>query len=200
MAGYARDIGGPALAGRLTSLTVAKMAQRLSRYTWNDHKTSLYDVSSTRAYAVDHLDRRGGGIGTMQLWPPKGRREMPDDQSILDGPVEQLGPHRSVHWGANICTPLAKGVAVASSTPSTSPFGRGHVGKARPDAARRCARYRQTATATCQVTRSLFPPDDSVRQFMPDGRRSNWTGAGRYCWTTSIFRMCVSFTGQPKRP
>ncbi len=51
----------------------------------------LYQLGyATGATLNDNRIDIDGGIGTLFVYASKGRRELPDDQVWLDGPVEQL--------------------------------------------------------------------------------------------------------------
>ena len=109
MLDHARTVGGPALraltfhqrAGLLKQLGLRLRADKdelyaLSRRTGATDRDSAFDVD--------------GGFGTLLSYASKGRRELPDDTTVLDGPVEPLGKGgRFV--GQHLYTPL-RGVAV----------------------------------------------------------------------------------------
>ncbi|MGY1620799.1 phenylacetic acid degradation bifunctional protein PaaZ [Geodermatophilus sp. SYSU D00965] len=109
MLDHARTVGGPALreltfhqrAGLLKQLGLKLMAGKdefyaLSRRTGATDRDSAVDVD--------------GGFGTLLSYASKGRRELPDDTVVLDGPVEPLG-RRGTFAGQHLYTPL-RGVAV----------------------------------------------------------------------------------------
>jgi oxepin-CoA hydrolase/3-oxo-5,6-dehydrosuberyl-CoA semialdehyde dehydrogenase len=57
-----------------------------------EHKQALYDLSfATGATSRDAAVDVDGGIGTLLSFASRGRRELPDSNVWLDGPVEQLG-------------------------------------------------------------------------------------------------------------
>ena len=93
-----------------------------------------------------------GGIGTMQVYAAKGRREMPDDQVYLDGPVEQLG-RAGQFMGRHICTPL-QGVAVHINAFNFPVWGM--LEKLAPTLLAGVPAIVKPATATCQVTEACF--------------------------------------------
>src|SRR5215210_5475583 len=87
---HARTVGGRALraltfhqrAALLKQLGLRLMADKdefyaLSRRTGATDRDSAFDVD--------------GGFGTLLSYASKGRRELPDDTVVLDGPVEPLG-------------------------------------------------------------------------------------------------------------
>mgnify|MGYP003627569025 FL=1 len=151
MLSYGRDVGGPALR-ELTFHERAKMLKALALYL-NDHKQSLYELSfDTGGTLADHKIDVDGGIGTMQVYAAKGRREMPDDHVYLDGPPEQLG--RSGQFiGRHICTPL-QGVAVHINAFNFPVWGM--LEKLAPTLLAGVAAVVKPATATCQVTEACF--------------------------------------------
>lgn len=106
---FAKSRGGPALRA-MGFHDRARMLKALALHL-SDHKEELYDLSfHTGATQRDHLIDIDGGITTMLVIASKGRREMPDGQVYLDGPVERLS-REGTFLGQHICTPL-HGVAV----------------------------------------------------------------------------------------
>jgi oxepin-CoA hydrolase/3-oxo-5,6-dehydrosuberyl-CoA semialdehyde dehydrogenase len=109
MVDHARSVGGPALralnfqerAAILKQVALALMADTadfaaLSRRTGATDRDTAVDVD--------------GGIGTMLAYASRGRRELPADTILLDGPPEQLGK-QGTFVGQHVFTPL-RGVAV----------------------------------------------------------------------------------------
>ncbi len=151
MLSFARDVGGPALR-KLTFHDRAKMLKALAAYL-KDHKQSLYELSfDTGGTQSDHMIDVDGGIGTMQVYAAKGRREMPDDQVFLDGPPEQLG-RAGQFMGRHICTPL-QGVAVHINAFNFPVWGM--LEKLAPTLLAGMPAIVKPATATCQVTEACF--------------------------------------------
>ena len=79
----------------------------------NTHKEQLFELSflagSTRSDSWVDID---GGIGTLFAFASKGRRELPDGFTYLDGDVEQLS-RNGTFVGQHICTPkLGVGVHI----------------------------------------------------------------------------------------
>ena len=106
---YARRTGGPRLRA-LTFHQRAGMLKELALYL-NERKASLYELSfETGATRADHFFDVDGGIGTLFSFASKGRRELPDERFVLDGPVEPLS-RNGTFLGRHILTPL-QGVAV----------------------------------------------------------------------------------------
>jgi oxepin-CoA hydrolase / 3-oxo-5,6-dehydrosuberyl-CoA semialdehyde dehydrogenase len=151
MLSFAHDVGGPALR-KLTFHDRAKMLKALAAYL-KDHKQSLYDLSfNTGGTQSDHMIDVDGGIGTMQVYAAKGRREMPDDQLFLDGPPEQLG-RSGQFMGRHICTPL-QGVAVHINAFNFPVWGM--LEKLAPTLLAGVPAIVKPATATCYVTEACF--------------------------------------------
>ncbi|MBQ0803280.1 MAG: phenylacetic acid degradation bifunctional protein PaaZ [Sulfitobacter sp.] len=151
MLAYAHDVGGPALR-KLTFHDRAKMLKALATYL-KEHKQSLYDLSfDTGGTKSDHMIDVDGGIGTMQVYAAKGRREMPDDQVFLDGPPEQLG-RSGQFMGRHICTPL-QGVAVHINAFNFPVWGM--LEKLAPTLLAGVPAIVKPATATCYVTEACF--------------------------------------------
>lgn len=109
MVAHARTVGGPALreltfhqrAGLLKALGLHLMAAR-DEFGALSHRTGATD----RDNAVD-ID---GGIGTLLSYASQGRRELPDDVLLLEGPPTPLG-RRGTFLGQHVYTSL-HGVAV----------------------------------------------------------------------------------------
>ena len=90
MVDHARRLGGTALRA-MSFHERAKLLKAVALHL-NAHKQALYEASfATGATAKDHLFDIDGGIGTLFVYASKGRRELPDDQILTDGPLEQLG-------------------------------------------------------------------------------------------------------------
>ena len=109
MADYARTIGGPALRA-MTFHQRAAMLKALAQAVL-DRKEELYALSAhTGATRADGWVDIEGGAGTLFAYASKGRRELPNDTVLLDGPTEMLSK-RGTFVGQHIFTPL-QGVAV----------------------------------------------------------------------------------------
>ena len=109
MLNHARKVGGPALRA-MNFHDRARMLKALATHL-NAHKQALYDLSfATGATQKDHLIDIDGGIGATFVFASNGRREMPEGQVYLDGPVEQLS-RKGSFMGRHICVPK-QGVAV----------------------------------------------------------------------------------------
>ncbi len=147
MLAHAREVGGPALR-KLTFHDRARMLKALALHL-REQRQVLYDLSyDTGATLSDHKIDVDGGIGTMQVFAAKGRREMPDGKVYLDGPPEQLG--RDGHFmGRHICTPL-QGVAVHINAFNFPVWGM--LEKLAPTLLAGVPAIVKPATATCYVT------------------------------------------------
>lgn len=100
---YARTSGGPALRA-MTFHDRARSLKQLAGYL-GEHKQQLYDLGllagATKSDSWIDVD---GGIGTLFVYASKGRRELPDSRTYLDGDVELLSRNGSF-IGQHICTP-----------------------------------------------------------------------------------------------
>ena len=109
MVDHAREAGGPNLRA-LTFLQRAALLRQLAVYL-NERREPLYALSfETGATKRDHLIDVDGGIGTLFAYASRGRRELPDEKFVLDGPVESLS-RGGTFVGRHILTPL-QGVAL----------------------------------------------------------------------------------------
>lgn len=106
---FAKKQGGKALTA-MGFHDRAKMIKAVALYLM-EKKEPLYDLSyHTGATKSDSMIDIDGGIQTMLVFASKGRREMPDGQIYVDGPIEELSRDGSFK-GIHIATPL-QGVAV----------------------------------------------------------------------------------------
>ena len=106
---YARGTGGPALR-ELTFPERAAILKQLAGHL-REHRDDLYAVSKrTGATLGDSKFDVDGGIGVLFSYASKGRRELPDDTVLVDGPVEPLGKGGQF-VGQHVLTPL-RGAAV----------------------------------------------------------------------------------------
>jgi oxepin-CoA hydrolase/3-oxo-5,6-dehydrosuberyl-CoA semialdehyde dehydrogenase len=109
MHNHARTVGGPALraltfhqrAAMLKALAQAIMARKEELYELS------YETGATRADGWIDIE---GGAGTLFAYASKGRRELPNDTILIDGPVEGLSK-RGTFVGQHVLTPL-QGCAV----------------------------------------------------------------------------------------
>jgi oxepin-CoA hydrolase / 3-oxo-5,6-dehydrosuberyl-CoA semialdehyde dehydrogenase len=106
---YARTVGGP----RLRELTFHQRALMLKALAvhLNDCKKELYALSTqTGATKADSWIDIDGGIATMFVYSSKGRRELPNDKVLVDGPAEVIS-RQGTFTGQHIFVPR-RGVAV----------------------------------------------------------------------------------------
>lgn len=109
VAAHARYKGLPALR-RLTFQGRAALLKKLAQYL-GEHKAALYELSfQTGATKRDSAIDIDGGIGTLFAYAGMGRRELPDSNMLLDGPL--LGLSRQGSFvGRHIETPM-DGIAI----------------------------------------------------------------------------------------
>ncbi|HEY1614208.1 MAG TPA: phenylacetic acid degradation bifunctional protein PaaZ [Rhizomicrobium sp.] len=106
---HARDTGGPALRG-LTFHQRARMLKSLAEAIMA-RKDELYELSyHTGATKADGWIDIEGGAGTLFAYSSRGRRELPNETFLVEGPVEPLSK-RGTFVGQHILTPL-QGAAV----------------------------------------------------------------------------------------
>ncbi len=109
MTTYARTVGGPALRG-LTFHERAELLKAIALYL-TDRKEPLYALAGdTGATKTDNLIDIDGGIGTLFAYASRGRRELPSERFVVEGPTEALSKG-GTFAGVHIMTPL-EGVAV----------------------------------------------------------------------------------------
>ncbi len=90
MVEHARRVGGPALRA-LNFHERATLLKELATHL-SGLKDEMYALSTrTGATRRDSLVDIDGGIGTVFSFASKGKRELPYDTVVLDGPLEQLG-------------------------------------------------------------------------------------------------------------
>jgi len=106
---HGRRVGGPALR-ELTFHQRGALLKALAGHL-REHRDELYAVSArTGATLGDSRFDIDGGIGVLQGFASKARRELPNDTVYVDGDVEPLSTG-ATFVGQHICTPL-RGVAV----------------------------------------------------------------------------------------
>jgi oxepin-CoA hydrolase/3-oxo-5,6-dehydrosuberyl-CoA semialdehyde dehydrogenase len=109
MVQFAKQVGGP----RLRAMSFHERAAMLKALAvdLNEHKKSFYPLSTaTGATRSDSWVDIDGGISTVFVFSSKGRRELPNDHVLVDGPAEQISK-LGTFTGQHIYTPL-QGVAV----------------------------------------------------------------------------------------
>jgi oxepin-CoA hydrolase/3-oxo-5,6-dehydrosuberyl-CoA semialdehyde dehydrogenase len=106
---YGRTVGGPALR-ELTFHQRAAILKQLASHL-RERRPELYALSTrTGATLADSKFDVDGGIGVLNGYASKGRRELPDDTILVEGDAEQLGKGGQF-LGQHILTPR-RGVAV----------------------------------------------------------------------------------------
>jgi oxepin-CoA hydrolase/3-oxo-5,6-dehydrosuberyl-CoA semialdehyde dehydrogenase len=106
---YGRATGGPALR-ELNFHERAAILKALGLFL-REHREDLYAVSKrTGATLGDSKFDVDGGFGVLLSYASKGRRELPADTVLVDGPVEPLG-RGGLCVGQHVLAPL-RGVAV----------------------------------------------------------------------------------------
>jgi oxepin-CoA hydrolase/3-oxo-5,6-dehydrosuberyl-CoA semialdehyde dehydrogenase len=106
---HGRRVGGPALRA-LTFHQRAGLLKALAGHL-RERRDDLYAVSArTGATLGDSRFDVDGGIGVLQAYASKGRRELPNDTVYVDGAVEQLS-RGGTFLGQHVATSL-RGVAV----------------------------------------------------------------------------------------
>ncbi|MER7502550.1 phenylacetic acid degradation bifunctional protein PaaZ [Nonomuraea pusilla] len=106
---YGRRVGGQALR-ELTFHQRAAMLKALALHL-REHREELYALSArTGATPADSRIDVDGGIGVLLSYASKGKRELPNDTVLVEGPVEPLGKG-GTFAAQHVCTPL-RGVAV----------------------------------------------------------------------------------------
>jgi oxepin-CoA hydrolase/3-oxo-5,6-dehydrosuberyl-CoA semialdehyde dehydrogenase len=109
MAEHARKTGGPALRA-MTFHDRARLLRALAEAVMA-RKEELYELSfQTGATRTDSWIDIEGGSGTLYAYSSKGRRELPNDRFLIDGPTEAISK-RGTFVGQHVFTPL-QGVAV----------------------------------------------------------------------------------------
>jgi oxepin-CoA hydrolase / 3-oxo-5,6-dehydrosuberyl-CoA semialdehyde dehydrogenase len=151
MVRHARASGGPALRRR-TFRERAEMLKRLGAYL-TERKELLYELSfDTGATRGDGFFDVDGGIGTLFSYASKGRRELPDEHFVLDGPLEPLSK-RGTFAARHVMTPLA-GVAVQVNAFNFPCWGM--LEKLAPAILAGMPAIVKPATATAYVAEALF--------------------------------------------
>ncbi|SEE67682.1 oxepin-CoA hydrolase / 3-oxo-5,6-dehydrosuberyl-CoA semialdehyde dehydrogenase [Rhizobiales bacterium GAS188] len=106
---HGREIGGPAL--RKMSFHERALALKALGQALTAAKEEFYALSTaTGATRTDSWIDIEGGIGTLLSYASKGRRELPNTRTLVDGEVELLSRDGSF-CGQHILTPL-EGVAI----------------------------------------------------------------------------------------
>ena len=109
MTEYARTVGSKNLLN-MSMHERALMLKAMAKYL-NDCKQEFYDISAaTGATKGDSWVDIDGGIATFFVYSSKGRRELADENIVLDGDLQQISREGSF-LGQHVMVPM-KGVAV----------------------------------------------------------------------------------------
>jgi len=189
MLDHARQVGGPALRA-MTFHERAKALKALAVHLMA-HKQALYELSfmagSTRADSLIDID---GGFGTLLVYASKGRRELPDSHTFLDGDVEVLSRDGSF-VGQHICTPK-RGVGVHINAFNFPVWGM--LEKLAPTLLAGVPAIVKPATATSYITEACFRLMVDSGLF-PDGSFQLITGGTGDLLERLTSQDVVSFTG-----
>ncbi|MEM9676898.1 MAG: phenylacetic acid degradation bifunctional protein PaaZ [Pseudomonadota bacterium] len=151
MLDYGRDTGGAAL--RAASFHDRARALKALATHLNERKEDLYQLSyATGATRSDSWIDIDGGIQTLFAYASKGRRELPEAQTYLDGDVEMLS-RGGTFVGQHIYTPK-KGVAVHINAFNFPVWGM--LEKLAPSLLAGLPAIVKPATATSYVTEACF--------------------------------------------
>lgn len=150
MLDYGRQVGAPALR-KLTFHQRALMLKEVAKYLLS-RKAEFYALSeATGATKKDSWIDIEGGIGTFFTYSGKGRRELPDDFCLVDGPVEPLSKEGGF-IGRHICVPL-EGAAVHINAFNFPCWGM--LEKLAPTFLAGMPAIVKPATATCYLTEAV---------------------------------------------
>ncbi|MEO1399341.1 MAG: aldehyde dehydrogenase family protein, partial [Pseudomonadota bacterium] len=151
MLDHGRLVGGPALRSS-TFHDRACALKALATYL-NERKEELYSLSfMTGATRKDSWVDIDGGIGTLFAYASKGRRELPEAHTYVDGDVEALS-RGGTFIGQHIYTPK-KGVAVHINAFNFPVWGM--LEKLAPSLLAGLSAIVKPATATSYVTEACF--------------------------------------------
>ena len=186
---YARTVGGPALRD-LTFHERAYALKALALYL-SERKEELYTLAyQTGATKADSLIDVDGGFGTLFVYSSKGRRELPDAHTFLDGEVEALSRGGSF-VGQHICVPK-QGVAVHINAFNFPVWGM--LEKLAPTLLAGMPAIVKPATATSYVTEACFRMMLESELF-PKGSFQLLTGGAGELLSGLTSQDVVSFTG-----
>ena len=178
MVDYARTVGQREL-GKLTLHERALKLKELAQFL-NGRREELYEMSfRTGATKIDSMVDIDGGIGVLFTFSSKGRRELPNSNVILDGPMEVLSRDGSFA-GEHIYTRIP-GVAAQINAFNFPVWGM--LEKFAPGLHRRRADHRQAGHPHRVRRRGHGPPDGRIRHpargFHPADFRFRTHPAGR---------------------
>ena len=192
MLDHSRALGGPNLRA-MGFHDRAKMLKALAQYLM-ERKEQLYDISyhsgATRADSWIDIE---GGIGTLFAFASKGRRELPDGDTLLDGDVEMLSRDGSF-VGHHICTPKL-GVAVHINAFNFPVWGM--LEKLSASLLAGVPAIIKPATATCYITAACFGLMIKSK-ILPQGAVQLICGSTGDLLDRLTAQDVVSFTGSAK--
>ncbi|POH57350.1 phenylacetic acid degradation bifunctional protein PaaZ [Arthrobacter glacialis] len=186
---HARTVGQTQL-GQLTIHERALKLRELAAYL-NDRRQELYDISArTGATKIDSMVDIDGGIGVLFTFSSKGRRELPNANVIVDGPVEVLSKDGSF-IAEHIYTRIP-GVAVQINAFNFPVWGM--LEKFAP------AFIAGVPTIVKPATPSGYLAEAAVRAIvesgiLPEGALQLISGSARTLLDVLDYRDMVSFTG-----
>jgi len=186
---FARERGGPNLRA-LTFARRAALLRELAEYV-NERKAPLRELSfDTGATPRDQDVDVEGGIGALFAYASRGRRELPDEHFILEGPLEVLGK-QGTFAGRHVLTPL-QGVAVHVNAYNFPCWGM--LEKLAPALLAGVPCIIKPATATAQVAAALFATIIEADVF-PEGALQLIVGNTGDLFEQLTGQDVVSFTG-----
>ena len=186
---YGRSVGQAGL-GSLTFHQRALKLKELAQYL-NGKRDELYEISAqTGATKTDSMIDIDGGIGVLFTFGSKGRRELPNSQVVVDGPVETLSKDGSF-VAQHIYTRLP-GVAVQINAFNFPVWGM--LEKFAP------AFLAGVPTIVKPATPTVYLAEAAVRHILesgilPDGALQLVAGPARGLLDLLDYRDLVGFTG-----
>jgi oxepin-CoA hydrolase/3-oxo-5,6-dehydrosuberyl-CoA semialdehyde dehydrogenase len=189
MLDHAKRVGGPALRA-MTFHDRARMLKAIATHL-NDNRSGLYELAfTTGATLADSKIDIDGGIGTMFVYASKGRRELPDSTTFLDGDLEQLS-RSGTFVGQHICTPKL-GVGIQINAFNFPVWGM--LEKLAPTLLAGVPAIVKPATTTCHVTEACvrLMVDSGL---LPEGSLQLITGGIGDLLERLTAQDVVSFTG-----
>lgn len=186
---HGRTVGQREL-GKLTLHERALKLKELAQYL-NARREELYQVSyRTGATKIDNMVDIDGGIGVLFTFSSKGRRELPNSNVIVDGPVEVLSKDGSF-VGEHIYTRIP-GVAAQVNAFNFPVWGM--LEKFAPAFIAGVPTIAKPATPTGYVSEAVvrLMVESGI---LPDGSLQLVSGSARTLLDVLDYRDMVSFTG-----
>lgn len=186
---HGRTVGQASL-GKLTFHQRALKLKELALYL-NERRDDLYELSArTGATKIDSMVDIDGGIGVLFSFGSKGRRELPNAQVIVDGPVEPLSRDGSF-IGEHICTRIP-GVAVQINAFNFAVWGM--LEKLAPAFLAGVPTIVKPATPTGYLTAAVVK-QIVASNILPAGTLQLISGSAHTLLDELDYRDMVSFTG-----